>query len=101
MSVNPATAKANAQHAGKTYYFCCNGCATRFQAAPEQFIRPNSAGLVTLGMPVRKQASHSPLVGIFSSSKLAGFARDPVCGMSVNPQTEKYKFDHAGNTYSF
>src|SRR5204863_8519904 len=28
-------------------------------------------------------------------------ARDPVCGMNVNPQTAKHKTDHAGMSYYF
>jgi YHS domain-containing protein len=27
---------ASAEHGGKTYYFCCPGCAKRFQADPEK-----------------------------------------------------------------
>src|ERR1700760_895033 len=28
-------------------------------------------------------------------------AHDPVCGMSVNPETSKHRFEHAGTTYHF
>src|SRR6201992_840033 len=28
-------------------------------------------------------------------------ARDPVCGMSVNPETSKHRFEHNGTTYHF
>jgi Cu+-exporting ATPase len=28
-------------------------------------------------------------------------ARDPVCGMSVNPETSKHRFEHQGTTYHF
>ena len=38
MSVDPARAKTTAQHAGQTYYFCCEGCATKFRAAPEKYL---------------------------------------------------------------
>jgi P-type Cu+ transporter len=31
MSVNPETAKARAEQDGKTYYFCCGGCAEKFE----------------------------------------------------------------------
>src|SRR5262249_46452989 len=27
--------------------------------------------------------------------------RDPVCGMTVNPDTSKHRFDHRGKTYHF
>ncbi|HEY8432484.1 MAG TPA: YHS domain-containing protein [Sandaracinaceae bacterium] len=26
------------EHEGRTYYFCCPGCAERFQANPEQYL---------------------------------------------------------------
>ncbi len=31
----------------------------------------------------------------------AGTARDPVCGMSVDPETSKYRFEYRGSTYHF
>jgi YHS domain-containing protein len=33
--------------------------------------------------------------------KLAGGVIDPVCGMTVDPKTAKWQFDHAGKTYYF
>jgi P-type Cu+ transporter len=33
--------------------------------------------------------------------KSATAARDPVCGMTVNPDTAKYSLEHAGKTYYF
>src|ERR1700687_5080687 len=53
MTVDPATAKATAEHAGTTYYFCCGGCAQKFRTAPDQYLKPRSTGpvLVTLGAP--------------------------------------------------
>lgn len=38
MSVNPQRAKATREHAGKAYFFCCEGCAKKFEAAPEQYL---------------------------------------------------------------
>ncbi len=26
------------EHGGKTYYFCCSGCAEKFKASPEKFL---------------------------------------------------------------
>ncbi len=37
MTVRIATAKHQAEHAGRTFYFCCGGCRQRFLAAPEQY----------------------------------------------------------------
>ena len=38
MSVDPAHAKATAAPGGKTYYFCCAGCAAKFRAQPEKYM---------------------------------------------------------------
>ena len=106
MSVEPASAKSKVDHAGTTYYFCCAGCAKKFQAAPEQYTKPRSSGLVTLGMPGHPPAmpghlaSDAGLVGM-GNSKPKVLVRDSVCGMDVNPDTAKFKADHAGKTYYF
>jgi P-type Cu+ transporter len=38
MAVDPAHAKATAVCGGKTYYFCCAGCAAKFRAQPENYM---------------------------------------------------------------
>jgi len=65
MAVDPATAKQHRAHAGQTYYFCCQHCAEKFDAAPEKFLQApaRSSGIVTLGAkPVSASASveHHP-----------------------------------------
>ncbi len=90
MTVNPATAKHTRQHDGKSYYFCCGGCAEKFQADPKRYLSPAPApapGLVTLGTPKPQTATAK--------------VKDPVCGMDVDPANAKYKLDHAGKTYYF
>jgi xanthine dehydrogenase accessory factor len=37
MTVTVATAKHQAVHEGKTYYFCCGGCRERFLSAPDRY----------------------------------------------------------------
>ncbi|MCC6487122.1 MAG: heavy metal translocating P-type ATPase [Candidatus Hydrogenedentes bacterium] len=75
MTVDPARAKASSQHEGETYYFCCTGCKTKFDADPARY----------LGMP----------------AEAAPAAKDPVCGMSVNPVKAVHIATHAGNTHYF
>ena len=65
MAVDPATAKHRRAHGGQTYYFCCQHCAEKFDAAPEKFLQApaRSSGIVTLGAkPVSASASveHHP-----------------------------------------
>ena len=38
MTVDPATAKHRAEHAGHTYYFCCAGCRAKFEADPAKYL---------------------------------------------------------------
>ncbi|MET0747886.1 MAG: heavy metal translocating P-type ATPase [Rhizobium sp.] len=38
MIVDPKAAKPSVQQGGRTFHFCCNGCRTKFVAAPEQFL---------------------------------------------------------------
>src|SRR5262249_14371599 len=43
MKVDPQNARATAEYGGKKYYFCCQGCATRFSAEPEKFLNKSQS----------------------------------------------------------
>jgi P-type Cu+ transporter len=53
MAVDPARAKATAEYVGKTYYFCCQGCAAKFLADPKSYLD---------GKPSLAHAHHSGMV---------------------------------------
>ena len=75
MTVDPATAAAKVDHAGKTYYFCSQHCAHTFKTDPARHLgRGNEHA-----MP----------------------ATDPVCGMKVDPAKAAGKVEHAGKAYYF
>ncbi len=38
MTVNPKSAPAEAEHEGKTYYFCAPVCKERFEQSPEKYV---------------------------------------------------------------
>jgi P-type Cu+ transporter len=58
MTVDPARAKASADHQGKTYYFCCQGCATKFLADPGKYsLATSSAAAMTHGSMVQLSGS--------------------------------------------
>jgi Cu+-exporting ATPase len=102
MSVNPDSAKAHTQHHGKTYYFCCGGCAQKFQQEPEKYlsvqagVQPASMGMAgVMGTAAAKPAMSLPILTETSKEK------DPVCGMMVDPQKAATKLDHGGKTYYF
>ena len=80
MTVDPATAKHRAEHAGAIYYFCCAGCRTKFEANPQQYVAKSAAA---------------------EAAEAAAKATDPVCGMKVDRATAKHTFAHAGKIYYF
>jgi Cu+-exporting ATPase len=43
MQVDPASAHAKVEHGGRAYFFCCTGCAKKFEADPEQYLKPRPA----------------------------------------------------------
>jgi xanthine dehydrogenase accessory factor len=43
MTVTIATARHTAEHAGRTWYFCCGGCRERFLADPERYAAARGA----------------------------------------------------------
>ena len=55
-------------------------------------------------MPSNAPHSHSaphPVMAVFEPPLPEGHARDPVCGMAVDPATAKHTAEHAGTTYFF
>ena len=93
MKLNPESAKFSHQHNGRKYFFCCAACLAKFQAEPEKILsappKPMGSGLVTLGMAAAKPAATKSM------------AKDPVCGMDVDPATAKFKTQHGGKDYFF
>jgi len=43
MTVDPAAAKWSHSHNGRTWYFCGNGCMTKFAADPQKYLEPVEA----------------------------------------------------------
>jgi P-type Cu+ transporter len=97
MTVNPSSAKAHAEHAGKIYYFCSRHCVTKFRQDPAKYISQpaTSAGssLVTIG--ASKFAGAAPAAAPIAKQK------DPVCGMDVDPTTARHRFEYSGKIYYF
>jgi Cu+-exporting ATPase len=84
MTVDPATAKHTHVHDGTTYYFCAARCREKFIADPANY-------LARLASRPDHSSGHAPAAAV----------KDPVCGMTVDPQTAKHRHEHAGQTYYF
>src|SRR5258708_3856138 len=107
MTVDPATAKATVEHAGTAYYFCGAGCAEKFRAAPDQYLKPKPAGpvLVTLGAPraaivapaspkslavspsVTKSPAPAYVCPMCPEVRQLTAGPCPSCGMALDPET--------------
>jgi P-type Cu+ transporter len=72
MTVDPRTAKHHVEHEGHDYHFCSAGCRAKFVADPGRYA---------------EAGKH--------------MAKDPVCGMDVDPHATAHRAEHAGRTYHF
>ena len=78
MSVDPATAKHSAEHGGQTYYFCCQGCKTKFAADPEKYLKPREPA------PVIEGAIYT--CPMHPEIRQVGPGTCPICGMALEPE---------------
>src|SRR5215472_5749642 len=104
MAVAPEKAKAKVDYGGKTYYFCSEGCAQKFQQTPQKHLA-DGAGQV---MPRKIAAAATQISGglakpgaVFPIVGSAPRVKDPVCGMMVDPRKAAGKLERAGKTYHF
>ncbi|MEO5830699.1 MAG: heavy metal translocating P-type ATPase [Rhodanobacter sp.] len=95
MTVDSATAKYVGTHAGQSFYFCSASCKAKFAAMPATYLaagqKPAAGGCCGGKAAAHDHAHHEH----------ARAVKDPVCGMTVDPQTAKYHADHDGQTYHF
>ena len=100
MTVQPDSASASYEHRGKTYYFCCQGCMAKFKAAPERYLSSEpSAGETAAQAPDLSPAV--PMVSHGSSHDASESEVDPVCGMTVSPNSAAGSYSYQGKTYYF
>ncbi len=91
--IEPEGAKATAVHAGKTYYFCCTGCADKFNADPQKYLNGKPVSPIPLiqlggGKPVSKPAPTPPKAGAYVCPMDPEVRQDhpgacPKCGMAL------------------
>jgi len=87
MTVDPATSKHQSVHDGQAFHFCCGGCKAKFEAEPARYLAQPAAHH-------HDHASHAAAHG-------AHLAKDPVCGMSVDPHTAKHRAEYDSHPYYF
>ena len=93
MTVEAASAKAKVDYRGSTYYFCCAGCASKFQADPKKYL---SQATELQSVPNTHRVPTAT-----ETQATVPLAKDPVCGMTVDPVHAAGSVEHAGKTYFF
>ncbi|MGE0652290.1 MAG: YHS domain-containing protein, partial [Alphaproteobacteria bacterium] len=131
MEVDPASARYRSEFEGQTYYFCSGGCQKRFEADPKRYLtgsadqhqhgdQERSASQRNGHTAHRShqhadadhdhhhahdhapQSSHSHVhTSPAPKPGAAVLAKDPVCGMDVDPHTAKFCAEFGGRTYYF
>jgi Cu+-exporting ATPase len=82
MTIEDKDAAATSVYKGTTYYFCSEPCKEDFDKYPEAYI-----GEETLQQDEMVQKKIT--------------VKDPVCGMSVDPETAEFRYDWCEVTYYF
>jgi Cu+-exporting ATPase len=85
MMVAPSSAAAQLQHAGTTYYFCCKGCATKFETNPDKYLNPAPAA--PPAPPTAAEAATEYICPMDPEVSQMGPGTCPKCGMALEPAT--------------
>jgi Cu+-exporting ATPase len=79
MSVDPSTSAHKAEHDGTTYYFCCNGCRTKFAANPAKYLSPRTETTAASDPGAVYTCPMHPEI------RQIGPGPCPLCGMALEP----------------
>ncbi|HEX2056222.1 MAG TPA: YHS domain-containing protein, partial [Nitrospiraceae bacterium] len=101
MTVDQATAAGRHDYEGQTFWFCSRHCLEKFAANPARYAK--SAAVVEGQQP----RGRKPLPMMIQTSKPVEPTTDqpgqidPVCGMTVQPDSAAGSHRHNGKTYYF
>lgn len=82
MTVDPATAEHSAVHEGQTYYFCSQGCETKFKANPATYML--KADVTTTTEPEPAGAIYT--CPMHPQIRQPAPGNCPICGMALEPE---------------
>ena len=87
MQVDTTKARATRDYRGKTYYFCCEGCAKKFADEPEKYLvtHPASAAMIAIATMKSKDAGGAEGVSRPEKSSQPVY----VCPMDANVRASK------------
>ncbi|MCP4559234.1 MULTISPECIES: heavy metal translocating P-type ATPase [unclassified Bosea (in: a-proteobacteria)] len=82
MTVDPATAKHRAAHAGQAYFFCSAACQSKFEADPAAYVGEKAEAATTKPAPegtIYTCPMHPQI-------RQPGPGNCPICGMALEPE---------------
>ncbi len=79
MKVDPSTARHKLEHAGQTYYFCSNGCRTKFEADPAKYLHGKTQRADVPEGTIYTCPMHPQI-------RQVGPGNCPICGMGLEPE---------------
>ena len=82
MTVDTRKDKPRTEHAGATYFFCGNGCKTKFEADPARYLEPAHAAVKA--EPVVAGAIYT--CPMHPEIRQVGPGSCPICGMALEPE---------------
>jgi len=100
MTVDPATAAGSFKHKGTTYYFCSKGCLQKFIAQTQGVPASGFVGIGREQNGIGPEQKETVPHGEMNATPEGEFV-DPVCGMTVEPETSAGEYDFEGQTYYF
>lgn len=92
MTVDPDAGKPSLQYHGRTFHFCSNGCRTKFEAAPENYLTAKDpvCGMTVDRATARHFTKHEGEKFYFCSAGCkAKFEADPSAYLDGNKSTPK------------
>ncbi|MEO6911274.1 MAG: heavy metal translocating P-type ATPase, partial [Edaphobacter sp.] len=84
MKVDPAKAAATVEHRGTSYFFCSEGCATKFRSDPEKYLLPKVATAPSRPLTKLEQATEY-ICPMDPEVRQTGPGSCPKCGMALEP----------------
>ncbi len=98
MTVNPETAADKYEHKGETIYFCSNGCMEKYVSQLKKSINEmNVPAKSTIPEQKGKIAVSAAQMTTAPETSL----KDPVCGMTVTPESSVEQYDFEDETFYF
>lgn len=86
MTVDPSKSAATVQHEGGTFYFCCEGCAAKFRAAPEKYLQAKTDAAPSHS-PARIAPHGEYTCPMHPEVRQIGPGSCPKCGMALEEAT--------------